>query len=156
METLVQTNQVVKDTKTILKDHLQPEAINNVVKSIEAMNFDMNSMANSIHADGSLASLLFYIKAQCNLDTGHGIKSFNGNAFGASFPGAGALIGDVYLAGGHSWEELFSNTTNFAFVATPVYTTFIFMSDDKTVLATYQAGSISIVTGGGHGAGTWS
>lgn len=109
--------------------------------------------ATAYPANGSLASLLFYVKAQCNINGG---KSFNGSAWGVAFPGGGALFGDVYLAGASDLNQLYSRTGSFKFTATPVYTAFYFYDSQDTLLGHFQAGSVSIVTGGGGGAGGWS
>jgi hypothetical protein len=90
------------------------------------------------------------MKCQCNITNG---KSFNGTSWGIAFPGGGALFGDVYT---DNIALLYSNTTNFAFTATPLYTAFYFKDANGNVLGHFQAGSVSTVAGAGGGDGSWS
>lgn len=109
-----------------------------------------NSETTAYAANGSVASVVIWMKCQCTVKGG---KTFDGSVWGASFPGGGALIGDVYTS---DLNALYANTTNFALVATSVYTTFIFKDDHGNILGSFQAGSVSTVNGGGGGKGSWS
>ena len=107
----------------------------------------------SYGAEGSLTSLIIRMNAQCHVLDG---QTFDGVAWGFSFPGSGALFGDVYLVGVSTLDELYERTTNFKFSATPVYTAFYFLDSDAVLLGHFQAGSVSTVLGGGGGSGSWS
>lgn len=107
----------------------------------------------SYGAEGSLTSLIISMKAQCHIFDG---QTFDGFAWGFSFPGGGALFGDVYLVGVSTLDELYERTTNFKFSATPVYTAFYFLDSNAVLLGHFQAGSVSTVFGVGGGSGSWS
>ncbi|AEH01115.1 VapA/VapB family virulence-associated protein [Lacinutrix sp. 5H-3-7-4] len=121
---------------------LDQNKIDNAVKTITAKT-------QSYPAKGSVASFIFYLKFQVNITGG---KSFNGNAGGASTPGGGALIGDVYTS---DINRLYSDTVSFQFTATPVYTSIIFFDKSSNALGTFQCGAVSTVAGVGGGSGKW-
>lgn len=146
-------NQLVGDFEQHFTGQLSDEAVKRAVQGIEKITPNELMAATAYSANGSLASLVFYVKAQCNINGG---KSFNGSAWGVSFPGGGALFGDVYLAGASSLDDLYKRTTSFTFTATPVYTAFYFFDSSNTLLGHFQAGSVSTVTGTGGGSGNWS
>lgn len=121
---------------------------------------NLNELANSktnssatIAAQGSLASMLFYVQGKCIVSNG---KMFSGKAWGVSFPGGGALYGDIYLNAAQNLDQLYAETVSWSFLATPVYTTFSFYDANKVLLANFQAGSVSRVSGVGSGSGSWS
>ncbi|WAC01286.1 VapA/VapB family virulence-associated protein [Lacinutrix neustonica] len=136
--TLIAHDFVTKNTGV-----LDQEKIDAAVKTITAET-------QSYPANGSVASFIFYLKFQVNITGG---KSFNGNAGGASTPGGGALIGDVYTS---DINRLYKDTKSFQFNATPVYTSIIFFDGSSNVLGTFQAGAVSTVAGIGGGSGSWS
>lgn len=144
---------LVGDFEQHFTGKLSDEAVKRAVQGIEKITATELMAATAYSANGSLASLVFYVKAQCNINGG---KSFNGSAWGVSFPGGGALFGDVYLAGASSLDDLYKRTTSFTFTATPVYTAFYFFDSSNTLLGHFQAGSVSTVTGTGGGSGSWS
>lgn len=146
-------NQLADDFKKHFTGNLSEDAVRHMVESLEKITESQLKSATAYPANGSLASLLLYVKAQCNISGG---KTFNGSAWGASFPGGGALFGDVYLVNASTLDELYSRTTTFAFTATPVYTAFYFGDSRETLLGHFQAGSVSTVTGAGKGSGSWS
>jgi len=146
-------SQLVDDFKQYFTGKLTEDAVKCAVESIGKITETELKAATAYPANGSLASLIFYVKAQCNINGG---KSFNGNAWGVSFPGGGALFGDVYLANAPTLAELYRRTTSFTFTATPVYTAFYFFDSGSTLLGHFQAGSVSTVTGTGGGSGNWS
>ncbi len=146
-------NQLASDFKEHFTGKLSEEAVKQTIKKLEKITESELKSATSYGANGSLASLIFYVKAQCNINGG---KSFNGNAWGVSFPGGGALFGDVYLTGVSTLDELYSRTDHFTFTATPVYTAFYFFDSKDNLLGHFQAGSVSTVTGAGGGSGNWS
>ena len=150
-EDTLSNTQLADDFKELFKGQLSDDVIN---KSVEQITEAKLKAATSVSANGSLASLVFYVKAQCNVNGG---KSFNGSAWGVSFPGGGALFGDVYLSeASSSLDDLYKRTTSFTFTATPVYTAFYFWDSKNTLLGHFQAGSVSTVTGTGGGSGSWS
>lgn len=102
------------------------------------------------NANGSVASMIFYLKFQVNIDNG---KSFNGNAGGVSNPGGGALIGDVYT---NDLNRLYRDTVSFEFNCTPVYTSLLFFDQHSHLLGHFQSGSISTIAGIGGGSGKWA
>lgn len=146
-------NQLVGDFEQHFTGKLSDEAVKRAVQGIGKITETELMAATAYSANGSLASLIFYVKAQCNINGG---KSFNGSAWGVSFPGGGALFGDVYLADASSLDDLYKRTTSFTFTATPVYTAFYFFDSNNTLLGHFQAGSVSTVTGTGGGSGNWS
>lgn len=146
-------NQLAEDFKASFAGKISDAALKSSLQGIEKITATQLKAATAHSANGSLASLILYVKAQCNINGG---KSFNGSAWGASFPGGGALFGDVYLADGVSLDQLYSKTGSFKFTATPVYTAFYFYDSKDKLLGHFQAGSVSTVTGVGGGAGGWS
>lgn len=146
-------NQLAVDFKKHFAGKLSEDSMRHSVESLEEITADQMKAATAYGATGSLASLIFYVKAQCTINGG---KTFNGTAWGVSFPGGGALFGDVYLADAPSLDQLYSRTSSFKFTATPVYTAFYFYDSHDNLLGHFQAGSISTVTGTGGGSGNWS
>lgn len=144
--------QLIEDFKKSAANNLSPEAISNTVKSLNEMNTTSLQAATAYGASGSIASLIFYVSAQCTVNGG---KTFNGSAWGVSFPGGGALFGDVYLNEASSLDDLYARTSSFTFTATPVYTAYYFY-DGNAYLGSFQAGSVSTATGVGGGSGSWS
>lgn len=111
---------------------------------------DEASAANTAYpATGSVASLIIWTKCQCAIKGG---KSFDGSVWGVTFPGGGALFGDVYT---DDIDALYSKTTSFILIAAYAYTTFIFLDDHGKALGSFQAGSVSTVGGEGGGSGHW-
>ncbi|MEX2499847.1 MAG: VapA/VapB family virulence-associated protein [Wenzhouxiangellaceae bacterium] len=149
----VNPKQLADDFKASFTGQLDDDVVQQTCKSLEASTPEQLKAATSYGANGSLASLVFYVKAQCNINGG---KTFDGSAWGVSFPGGGALFGDVYLADASSLNDLYSRTSSFTFTATPVYTAFYFFDSKSTLLGHFQAGSVSTVTGTGGGSGGWS
>lgn len=137
------SNLIAHDFITKNTGVLDEKQIDQAVKKITAKT-------KSYPATGSVASLIFYLKFQVNITGG---KSFNGNAGGASTPGGGALIGDVYTS---DLNRLYNDTKSFQFNATPVYTSIIFFDGSSNVLGTFQCGAVSTVAGIGGGSGSWS
>ena len=146
-------NQLAADFKAHFAGTLSEDTVNRTVASLDNITAEQLQAATSYPATGSLASLIFYVKAQCIIKGG---KTFDGSAWGVSFPGGGALFGDVYLVDGVTIDQLYNGTTSFTFTATPVYTAFYLFNSDGTLLGHFQAGSVSTVTGTGGGSGKWS
>ena len=147
------TINLASDFKEHFTGTLSNDVVESTVKSLENVTEPMLKAATAYGANGSLASLVFYVKAQCNITGG---KTFDGSAWGVAFPGGGALFGDVYLAGASSLNDLYARTSSFTFTATPVYTAFYFFDSSNTLLGHFQAGSVSTVAGTGGGSGSWS
>ncbi len=117
---------------------------------IEAVTTAMKAATTGYAANGSIASLLFYMKIQVGIKGG---KTFNGNAGGLGFPGGGALFGTVYT---NDINRLYSNTHSFQWLGTAVYFTVNFFDGSSNFLGTFQAGAVSIAIGTGGGTGSWS
>ncbi len=146
--TEIDRDQIASDFRKLLADHLPQEAIDNAVAHLERA--PQAAATTAYPANGSVASLIVYTKCQCTILNGG--KTFDGSAWGVTFPGGGALKGDVYT---DDINTLYAKTSSFTLVATPVYTSFIFMDDSGNTLGSFQAGSISTVGGIGGGSGHW-
>jgi hypothetical protein len=148
------SNQLAVDFKEHFTGKLSEDVVRRTVESLEKVTEAQLKAATAHGAHGSLASLIFYVKGQCSI---YGGKTFNGSAWGVSFPGGGALFGDVYLtAAAPTLDQLYSKTSSWTFTATPVYTAFYFFDSKEVLLGHFQAGSVSTVTGTGGGSGGWS
>ncbi|WP_108445134.1 VapA/VapB family virulence-associated protein [Halomonas denitrificans] len=101
-------------------------------------------------ANGSVASLIFYLQFQVNINGG---KTFDGKAGGISTPGGGALFGNVYT---DDLDRLYRDTTSFEYQGTPVYLSVLFFDKHSTLLGHFQSGAVSTVIGVGGGSGHWS
>lgn len=117
---------------------------------IDATTQALTTTTNSYPANGSVASMIFYLKFQVAVKGG---KTFNGNAGGVSSPGGGALFGDVYT---DDINKLYSDTHSFEFQGTPVYLSILFFDKSSNLLGHFQAGAVSTVIGIGGGTGSWS
>lgn len=147
------SNQLADNFKEQFTGKLSDDFVRSTVESLEKITESQLKAATAHGATGALASLIVYVKGQCNIKGG---KSFNGSAFGVSFPGGGALFGDVYLAGAPTLDQLYRRTTDWAFVAELAYTAFYFFDSKRNLLGHFQAGSVSTVAGSGTGSGSWS
>ena len=121
-------------------------------EKIEANVATLLNTTASYPANGSVASLIFYLKFQVQI-TSDGGETFNGNAGGVSSPGGGALFGDVYT---DDLNRLYRDTVSFEFQGTPVYLSILFFDGDSNLLGHFQAGAVSTVLGVGGGKGEWS
>ncbi len=117
---------------------------------LQSVTTAISTAATGYAANGSIASLLFYMQVQVVIKGG---KTFDGKAGGIGFPGGGALFGTVYT---DDINRLYANTKSFAFQATPVYFAVEFFDGNSNYLGTFQSGAVSIVTGTGGGSGHWS
>lgn len=144
---------LAEDFKSHFSEKLPDQELEAALADLRNIHPDRLRVAQAYSASGSLASLVFYVRATCRINDG---KSFSGSAWGVSFPGGGALFGDVYLEDGVSLEVLYQDTVSFKFIATPVYTTFLFYNSAGNLLGHFQAGSVSTVSGTGAGEGRWS
>ena len=144
---LVSIEQQAADFAELMQGKLPQEVIDQTTGSVQ------ESAADSHSANGSIASVFIWMKCMCQIDGG---QKFMGDSWGISFPGGGALFGDVYLNNGNSLDSLYANTKSFALTATPVYTAFYFYDGNSNLLGNFQAGSVSTVTGTGGGSGSWS
>jgi hypothetical protein len=145
--------ETIKSTKPArnVKEKSSEDAVSHAVESPQNAP-ETGLIATHYPASGSLASMLFYVKAQCKIND----KTFDGNAWGVNFPGGGALFGEVYLSDNTTLNDLYSKTSNFLYTATPLYTAFYFYDSDNNLLGHFQAGSVSTVFGSGGGSGSWS
>jgi hypothetical protein len=157
----ISNEQLADDFRTLLQGKISDSLIESTVQSISGQTLAKTSAAAdttpcpSYGASGSVWSMVFYMGCQCTVTGG---KTFNGSVWGVSFPGGGALFGDVYLncPTCSTLDQLYSQTTNFVLTATSVYTAFYFYDKDGNYLGSFQAGSVSTVNGGGAGSGSWS
>lgn len=138
------SNEIIAhDFHVAAEGKMDNQAISSVKKGIVAAT-------SSYGANGSVASMIFYLKFQVSVKGG---KTFNGNAGGISSPGGGALFGDVYT---DDINRLYANTVSFQFNCTPVYTSLLFFDKHSNLLGHFQSGSVSTVLGTGGGSGSWS
>ncbi|MEA5456700.1 VapA/VapB family virulence-associated protein [Sinomonas sp. JGH33] len=142
-EQVIDVQTVANDFASSVEGRLDQDKIDAAVSSLLAG-------AASYGANGNVASLIFYLKFQVNVNGG---KSFNGNAGGISSPGGGALFGDVYT---NDLQALYTQTRSFQFNATPVYLNINFFDGNGNFLGSFQSGGISTVLGTGGGSGSWS
>lgn len=142
---MITQTQLADDLQTSLADRLPEDVISQLAGDISSA-----TVTGSYPANGSVASIVFWMKWQCVITGG---KTFNGESWGIAFPGGGALIGDVYT---DDLARLYANTVSFAFTATPVYTALYFYDGNSNLLGHFQAGSVSTVAGAGGGSGSWS
>jgi len=133
---------ILEDLASNLKEKFSEDVIKSAVESIRATS-------SSKPATGSIMSMIFYLQINIDCDGRH----FSSDVGGASSPGGGALIGDIYS---DDFDKLFKNTNNIQFTATPVYTSVVFFDSESKALGTFQAGSVSTVAGIGGGTGKWT
>ncbi len=138
------TRKRADDFKASFKGKVADEVITNTVNKLLKVG------ATAYPATGSVASIVIWMRWQVQVTKG---KQFNGDSWGIAFPGGGALFGDVYT---DDIGALYANTATFAFTATPVYTALYFYDSNHNLLGSFQAGSVSTVTGTGGGNGSWS
>jgi Rhodococcus equi virulence-associated protein len=143
--TTISREVIAKDFKTAMTGKMDTNLIDSAAKSLL-------STETKFPANGSVASLIFYLKFQVTVK-GTGGKRFDGNAGGVSTPGGGALYGDVYT---DNIERLYRDTASFEFQGTPVYLSILFFDGNSNLLGHFQAGAVSTVTGIGGGKGSWS
>lgn len=139
------TDVIAQDFTEAMRGKLDDETIASAVSGISAQAAQAGYAAN-----GSVASLIFYLQFQVNVSGG---KTFNGKAGGLSSPGGGALFGTVYT---DNLDRLYSNTVSFEFQGTPVYLSILFFDSSSNLLGHFQAGAVSTVVGTGGGSGSWS
>ena len=141
----VNRETIAEDFAADMHGKLDAEQIESIKDSLLAAN-------TAYPANGSVASLIFYLKFQVKV-TSSGGKTFNGHAGGASTPGGGALFGDVYT---DDIDRLFRDTKSFQFQSTPVYLSILFFDGHSKLLGHFQSGAVSTVAGVGGGSGSWS
>lgn len=144
--------QLIEDFKKC-SSHLSPEAISNTIESLSKMDKKTLEAATAYPATGKIAGLLFYSTFEITVIGG---ETFTAKCWSGSFPGGGALFGDVYLNGANTLDDLYANTTNYTMTMTPVYTAVYFYDKNQAYLGSFQAGSVSTITGSCSGQGTWS
>jgi hypothetical protein len=144
--TATSTETLANDLREGLQGHVPDETLEAAVKQVQA------DATGVYPAHGAIASLILYVKVQVVINNG---KTFDGNAWGVTFPGGGALFGDVYLYA-DSLDTLYANTRSFYVFATQVYTAVYFFDSSNSCLASFQAGAVSTVGGHCGGEGRWS
>jgi len=140
----VNKKAIAQDFAARAKGKLAQSQIDAVTASLTA------ATTTAYPANGSVASMIFYLKFQVQVKGG---ETFNGDAGGLSTPGGGALFGDVYT---DNLPALYANTVSFEFQGTPVYLSILFFDSNSNLLGHFQAGAVSTVTGIGGGSGRWS
>jgi hypothetical protein len=138
------------DRATIVNDFSESMRGKLPDRAVEAAVASLKAAETSYPANGSVASMIFYLRFGVTVTGG---KNFQGDAGGLSTPGGGALFGDVYT---DNLARLYSDTRSFQFTATPVYTSLLFFDGSSNLLGHFQAGAVSTVTGTGGGTGSWS
>lgn len=139
----VSRDTVAKELAVQMDGKLEPAKIDAAARSLAATE-------TSYGANGNVASMIFYLQFQVNVNGG---RSFNGKAGGISSPGGGALFGTVFT---DDIDRLYRDTHSFAFQATPVYMALEFFDADHRLLGHFQSGGISTVLGTGGGTGSWT
>jgi len=144
-DTTVGHEIVGHDFRSAMHGKMPENDIDNVVASLA------NTAATTAYpANGSVASLIFYMKLQVSVKGG---KTFNGHAGSLGTPGGGALFGDVYT---NDINRLYRDTVSFEFQGTPVYLSILFFDGNSRLLGHFQSGAVSTVIGAGGGSGSWS
>lgn len=144
--------QLAVDFEKHFSGMLEETAMTRTLQTLENTTESRMRAAVPYDAEGSLSSLIYYVKAKCRIEGG---RTFTGSVWGESFPGGGALYGDVYLADGCSIDDLYCRTCEFTYTATPDYTAYYFFDFNKMLLGHLQAGSVGSVFGVGKGEGIW-
>ena len=135
---------VAHDFQTAMTGKLDDATISSVKKQIL-------SASTAYPANGSVASMIFYLQFQVTVKNGG--KTFNGKGGGISSPGGGALFGDVYT---DDINRLYANTVSMQFNCAFAYTSILFFDKSSNLLGSFQSGSVSTVAGVGGGSGSWS
>jgi hypothetical protein len=119
-------------------------------ETIHSITSTMMAATTGYAANGSIASMIFYIKVGVSVTDG---KSFQGDGGGAFTPGGGALFGTIYT---DDLNSLYANTVSFQINATSVYVNINFFDSNSNLLGHFQSGAVSTVNGIGGGKGSWS
>ncbi|MBL0888741.1 VapA/VapB family virulence-associated protein [Myceligenerans indicum] len=143
-DSAVDRNRIAEEFATRMAGRLDQAKIDAAVRLIRATS-------TSYPADGSLASMIFYLKVWVNIKNGG--KEFEGDCGGVGTPGGGALFGDVYT---DDLNRLYAETETFELNAASVYTSIVFFDGDGNALGNFQSGSVSTVAGIFGGKGSWS
>ncbi|NDO91435.1 VapA/VapB family virulence-associated protein [Cellulosimicrobium composti] len=141
--TTVDKEILVADFARATEGALDPELV-------EAASERLRSLTTAHSAQGSVASMIFYLQVAVDIEGG---KRFRGHAGGISTPGGGGAWGDVYT---DDLDRLYSSTKSFQFNATPVYFNVNFFDKSSHLLGHFQAGAFSTALGTGGGTGSWS
>jgi hypothetical protein len=123
-------------------DKLEDEKIDEAVRHLAAAE-------TAYAANAAFASFLFYIQVHVNITGG---KSFTGNAGGFNAAGGGVVFGHVYT---DDLNRLYSKTSRFWFLTTPVYVHVQFFDSDSNSLGHFEGGGITTGGGTGGGPGSW-
>ncbi|WP_020210768.1 VapA/VapB family virulence-associated protein [Gilvimarinus chinensis] len=151
---LLQKNakQLAIDFQKYFAGMLDESSMRRTVQTLENTTESRLRTATPYDAEGSLSSLIYYVKAKCCVDGG---RTFSGRVWEQGLPQGGSLVGDVFLADGCSIDDLYCRTCEFTFTATPSYTAMYFFDFNEMLLGHFQAGAISNVFSVGKGEGTW-
>lgn len=137
---------IAHDLKTALHGKLEPAKLDAAVTQLTATN-------TAYSANGSVASMVFYLQFQVQMSINGVMYTFNGKGGGLSSPGGGALFGDVYT---DNVQALIDNTVSFEFNCAFAYTSILFFDKNSNLLGSFQSGSVSTVAGVGGGSGEWT
>ncbi|MFC8921687.1 VapA/VapB family virulence-associated protein [Cellulosimicrobium sp. NPDC057127] len=145
----------MSETTTVTKDVLVADfttATADVLDTptLEAAAERLRTLTTSYPAQGTVASMIFYLQITVDVRGG---SSFRGHAGGISTPGGGGAWGDLYT---DDIDALYARTKSFQFNATPVYFNVNFFDGGSHLLGHFQAGSFSTALGTGGGSGHWS
>lgn len=146
------SHSLADDIKLHVGHTLPASEVQSVTNDLTHITMEQLKAGQRYHTTGSIASLIFYTKLTCFIEGG---KHFDGQAWGIATPGGGALIGDVYLEDGVTLERLYRDTSKFSIIALAAYTAIKFSDAKGNLLATFHAGSVSIVAGTVTGDGHW-
>ncbi|UTF59329.1 VapA/VapB family virulence-associated protein [Gilvimarinus sp. DA14] len=144
--------QLAVDFQKYFTGMLDESSMRRTVQTLENTTENRLRTATPYDAEGSLSSLIYYVKASCNVEGG---RAFSGRVWGQGLPTGGALVGDIFLADGCSIDDLYCRTCEFTYTATPSYTAFYFFDFNEMLLGHFQAGAISSVFSVGKGDGVW-
>src|SRR5690606_12336766 len=157
--TTVDKEILVADFARATEGALDPELV-------EAASERLRTLTTAHSAQGSVASMIFYLQVAVDIEGG---KRLRGHAGGISTPGGGGARGDVYTddldriySSTHSLRftahlvRLYSSTKSFQFNASPVYFNVNFFDKSSHLLGHFQAGAFSTALGTGGGTGSWS
>ncbi|UTF60846.1 VapA/VapB family virulence-associated protein [Gilvimarinus sp. DA14] len=134
------------------KGMLDASALSRAVQLLESTTENRLRTQTPLDAEGSLSSLIYYIKVRCCVAGG---RCFSGRVWGQGLANSGTLCGDLYPAEGCSLDDVYCRTCEFTYTATPAYTAVYFFDFNELLLGHFQAGAVDKVYSAGKGEGGW-
>lgn len=134
--------RIAEDFRTAMNGILADE-------QISAAMHTMLTTTTSYPAKGNVVSMIFYLQFQVIISGG---RTFEGKGGGISWPGAGALFGELFTS---NLERLYQHTVSMQFHVTPAYANLNFFDTQSNLLGNFYSGSIAMVQGVGGGYGKW-